>query len=209
MWIIRPPTESRQNVSLGFGVKLPTGNPRQTDTVTSATGTRTVVVDQSIQPGDGGYGFTLDAQGYKSISFFTLYGSGIYLFNPRNTNGVPTGRSRPSEAIMSVPDQYLCRFGGIVPAPKLRNLTLSMGIRGEGIPVRDAFGKSEGFRRPGFALSLDPGLIFTQGGNQWSVNVPVAVHRDRKRSVPDIIDGKWGDAAFADYLVLVGFSRRF
>ncbi len=209
MWIIRPPTESKQNISLGFGVKLPTGNPGQTDTIVTPTGSRTVVVDQSIQPGDGGYGFTLDAQAYKSIRFATFYGSGVYLFNPKNTNGVLTGRSRPSEAIMSVADQYLYRFGAVVPAPKLRSVVLSMGIRGEGIPVRDLIGKSYGFRRPGTAISLDPGVIYTRGQDQWSFNLPVAVYRNRKKSVPDIMDGRWGDAAFADNFVVVSYSHRF
>jgi hypothetical protein len=209
MWIIRPPTESRQNVSIGFGLKLPTGNPGQRDTVVTQAGSRTVVIDQSIQPGDGGVGFTLDAQAYKSTRFATFYGSGVYLFNPKDTNGVLTGRSRPSEAIMSVPDQYLYRFGGMTPAPKFRSVTLSMGIRGEGIPVRDAFGKSNGFRRPGVALSLDPGLIYTRGQDQWSFNTPVAVYRNRKKSVTDIMDGTWGDAAFADYVILVGYTHQF
>ncbi len=209
MWLIKPPTESRQNISFGFGVKLPTGAYGQTNTVTSATGTRTVVIDQSIQPGDGGYGFSLDAQGYKSISFLTVYGSGIYLFNPRNINGVLTGRGRASESIMSVPDQYLYRFGGIVPVPKIRPLTFSMGIRAEGLPVRDAFGKSDGFRRPGLILDVDPGLMLTLGENTLSLNVPVPFRRDRTVSTSDIIDNRHGDAAFADYVVLVGFSRRF
>lgn len=209
MWVFRPPAESGQNVSLGFGVKLPTGNPGVTDTVQTTTGPQTRVVDQSIQLGDGGYGFTLDAQGYKSLRFATFYGSGVYLFNPRNTNGVRTGRGRASEAIMSVSDQYLYRFGAVLPAPKFRSLALSMGMRGEGVPVRDAFGKSEGFRRPGFALALDPGIIYSTGKDQWSFNIPIAVHRDRKRSVTDIIDGRHGDAAFADYVILVGYSRRF
>lgn len=209
MWVVRPPTESRQNLSFGFGVKLPTGEYGQTNTVTTATGTRTVVIDQSIQPGDGGYGLSLDAQGYKSISFLTIYGSGIYLFNPRNTNGVMTGRGRASESIMSVPDQYLYRFGGIVPVPRIRPLTASMGIRAEGIPVRDAFGKSDGFRRPGLILDIDPGLMLSLGENTFSLNVPVPFRRERTRSTSDIIDNRHGDAAFADYVVLVGFSRRF
>lgn len=209
MWLLKPPTESRQNVSFGFGIKLPTGNPGVRDTVNTSTGPVTRVVDQSIQPGDGGYGFSVDVQGYKGIGFATLYGSGVYLFNPRGTNGVLTGRSRASEAVMSVADQYLYRAGAVFPFPKVRSMALSLGLRGEGIPVRDAFGKSEGFRRPGVALSLDPGFIYTRGKESWSFNVPVAVYRNRKRSVPDITDGRHGDAAFADYVILVGYSRRF
>jgi len=205
MWVFKPPTETRQNIRLGFGVKLPTGNPGVTDTLNGVSR----VVDQSIQLGDGGYGFTLDAQAYKGVGFATFFGSGVYLFNPRETNGVQTGRGRASEAIMSVADQYLYRAGVIIPAPRIRSMAMSMGIRGEGVPVRDAFGGSLGFRRPGVSIALDPGVIYSHGKDQWSFNLPVAVHRDRKRSVTDYMDNRSGDAAFADYIFVVGYSRRF
>src|SRR3712207_5452010 len=116
IWVLDPGREDRprQNIAFGFGVKLPTGNEGVTDVVNG----QTVVVDQSIQLGDGGFGFTLSTDMYKRLWRTTLYGSGIYLFNPRNTNGVRTGRGRASEAIMSVADQYLARAGVIVPIPK-------------------------------------------------------------------------------------------
>jgi hypothetical protein len=37
----------------------------------------------------------------------------------------------------------------------------------------------------------------------------VPVQRNRKRSVPDFQDNTAGDAAFADYVIIVGYSRRF
>jgi hypothetical protein len=52
------------------------------------------VVDHSIQPGDGGVGITLDVAAFKGINRFTLFGTATYLVNPRNTNGVLTGRRR-------------------------------------------------------------------------------------------------------------------
>ena len=210
VWLLRPPAESRQNISFGFGVKFPTGNPGVTDTVTTAQGTVSKrVVDQSIQPGDGGYGMVLDFQSYKAIKRVTLYASGVYLVNPRNTNGVLTGRSRPSEAVMSVADQYVYRAGAIFPFPKSRSLVWSMGIRGEGVPVRDLIGRSDGFRRPGYSVDVEPGLIFMKGKGTWSFSVPVAVRRNRTRSVPDILENRHGDAAFADYVILIGYSRHF
>ena len=205
MWVLKPPTESRQNISIGFGVKLPTGNPGVTNVVNGETR----VVDQSIQLGDGAYGLSLDAQAFKGVGFATFFASGIYLINPKVNNGVLTGRSRPSEAIMSVADEYLYRSGVILPTPKVRGLWFSLGIRGEGIPVRDLFGASTGFRRPGVALSLDPGFIYTRGKDQWSINVPVAMYRNRKVSVPDIMGNRHGDAAFADQFFLVSYARRF
>jgi hypothetical protein len=212
MWLWKPPAESGQNISFGVGVKLPTGKPNVKDTVPTANGLSTVtqVVDQSIQLGDGGWGIPLDVQAYKRFGKTTLYASATYLLNPRDTNGVPTGRGRPSEAIMSVADQYLARVGFSRPIPKTRQWAFTMGWRIEGVPVRDLIGKSNGFRRPGYGMSLEPGVEYFRGRDSWSVAVPVAVRRNRRRSVSDILVGNpGGDAAFADYMILAGYSHRF
>lgn len=46
---------------------------------------------------------------------------------------------------------------------RIRGLAGSFGLRMEGVRVRDVFDKSLGFRRPGYALSLDPGLMYARG----------------------------------------------
>lgn len=211
MWLFKQPSESPQNVSFGIGVKIPTGKPDVTDTVLSANGrTVTQVVDQSIQLGDGGWGIPLDIQGYKRFGKTTVYASAAYLLNPRDTNGVPTGRGRPSEAIMSVADQYLARVGISRPVPKTRQWAYTIGWRIEGVPVRDLIGKSNGFRRPGYGMAIEPGVQYFRYRDTWSVTVPIAAGRNRKRSVSDILVGsRGGDAAFADYMILVGYTRRF
>jgi hypothetical protein len=208
-WLLPNPSDSGQNISVGFGVKLPTGKSDVTDTVITANGPVTRVVDQSIQLGDGGYGMVADFQAYKAIKRTTLYASGTYLSNPRNTNGVPTGRGRASEAIMSVADQYAYRAGAVLPFPKWQSVVWSLGIRGEGVPSRDIIGDSDGFRRPGYIIAVDPGFIVSHGKSRWSFNVPVPFVRNRTRSVPDIRENRHGDAAFADYTIMVGYSRRF
>lgn len=208
-WLWRPPTESRQNIAIGFGVKIPSGTPDVKDYVNTSQGPVLRNVDQSIQLGDGGWGITGSVDMFKVIKQATLYASGIYLSNPRGTNGVATGRSRPSEAIVSGPDQYLVQAGVTHPVPKTRSLLFSVGGRMEGVPVRDIFGSSKGFRRPGYVISFDPGAIYIRGKNTLSVNVPVPLQRNRTRSVPDIQDGRHGDAAFADYLLIVSYSRSF
>src|SRR5262249_58928501 len=124
-----------------------------------ATGTVTEVVDQSIQLGDGGVGAVFDMQAYKAVKFMTFFAAGTYLLNPRNTNGVQTGRSRRSEAIMSVADQYAARIGVAVPAPKIRGLSMSFAGRIQGVPVRELLRQSGGLRRPRFATSGQPGFL--------------------------------------------------
>jgi hypothetical protein len=211
VWLFRPPTESGGNVGVGFNLKLPTGDYNATTLSTFRDGTPVVATnDQSIMAGDGGTGFSLDFQAYKPIPWQSMvYFSGAYLFNPRNTNGVSTFRSAPGEEVMSVADQYLLRGGVSRPIPKLRGFVATFGARWEGVPAHDAIGGSEGFRRPGYAVSLDPGLMYSRGSSVYSVSVPFAIHRDRTRSVPDIRNGRHGDAAFADYAIIVGYSRSF
>jgi hypothetical protein len=209
MWLFGA-TEGRHNVALGLSMTFPTGNPGLKDTNLNSKGqTQTTVVDQSIQPGSGGYGFALSGQAYQGVKFMTVYGSGLYLFNPMGTNGVPTGRKSTYESVMSVPDQYLGRVGMVTATPGFRRSALSMGMRMEGVPVRDVFGPSNGFRRPGYTLSVDPGFMVSHGKDMLSLNIPVAIQRDRPRSVPDIQAGTSGDAAFADFQILVSYSHHF
>jgi hypothetical protein len=209
-WLFKPPTESGDNIGIGMSLKLPTGKYNATGPAISGGLPIIATADQSIQAGDGGTGVAVDIQAYKRIYFSTeVYFSGVYLFNPRNTNGVSTFRRARGEQVMSVTDQYLYRGGFSHAIPKVRGLAASIGGRMEGVPVRDAFGRSDGFRRPGYAISVDPGLLYARGSYVFSCNVPWAVERNRKRSVADYQNNTRGDAAFADYAIMVSLSRRF
>jgi hypothetical protein len=208
-WLWRPPTESRGNIAIGFGAKIPTGNDALKNTFVSATGTTTTTVDQSIQPGDGGWGIIANFQAFRAVRKAVFFMDGSYTMEPGDTNGVMTGRRLPLEAIMSEPDSYLADAGVAYPFPKIRGLAVNFGGRAEGIPVRDLIGDSNGFRRPGFAISVVPGFEYSRNKNVWTFNLPVVVYRDRSRSVPDIQDDGHGDAFFASYLWLFTYSRRF
>lgn len=215
-WLLRPPTEHGHNVAFSFGAVLPTGGSQIRDTVNTVNGPQRVYVDQSIQLGMGGYGFTLGTEAYQRVKPFILYASGTYMFTPQEQNGTPNASlagvnfpPNPLTANMSIPDQYLVDGGLSYPLPRIRGLAAKFGMRYEGVKVRDFIGGSLGFRRPGYALSVEPGAQYQHGKTTWSLNVPVAVQRNRKRSVPDLIQGKAGDAAFADYLILIGYSRSF
>ena len=210
-WLFRPPTENGGNLAFSTAVKIPTGIDDATGTGVLHGQTIKATADQSMQPGDGSWGFNVGMQGYKSLwKRSTAYGQGIYLFNPRDTNGVQTFRSQPGQGVMSVTDQYLYRLGVSQGVPKLKGLAMSLGLRGEGVPVRDALGDSHGFRRPGFILSLDPGLIFNWKRDTIAVNGPWALYRDRPPSVPEITYHTTnGDAFFADYTVIASVSHHF
>ena len=210
-WIFKPPTENGGNIAVGASLKAPTGRNDTTGMALTSKGVPVeATADQSIQAGDGGWGFVLDMQAYKPVKYgFMVYASGSYLFNPMDTNGVNTFRTRPGEGVMSVSDQYLARAGVSRSIPKVPGLVVSFGGRFEGVPVRDLIGDSNGFRRPGYVISADPGFLYYRWGYVFACNVPFALERNRRRSVTDIVNGIHGDAAFADYALTIGFSRRF
>jgi hypothetical protein len=128
---------------------------------------------------------------------------------PETDSGVLTYRSREGEEIMSIADQYVARTGVQVAPGSWNGLGLGLGARIEGIPPHDLVGSSDGFRRPGYILSVEPTLSWTRGMNTFRFSLPVAIERNRQRSVPDIRNGHHGDASFPDYLVLASFSHRF
>src|SRR6266568_820677 len=79
-----------------------------------------------------------------------------------------------------------------------------------GVPVYDAIGGSLGFRRPGYTISVEPGISWTGKRNAFSLNAPVALYRNRERSASEIALGRpGGDAAFADFSILASFTHRF
>jgi len=212
-WLWDPKSNPKGNISLGFGAKIPTGANNVVDTRARISNGATVLteqtVDQSIQPGDGGFGLVFDLQMYRRFANDRLagYASGTYLANPQRDSGVRTYRSAPGEELMSIADQYLARTG-LAWYPG-KGWALSLGARAEGVPVYDLIGSSKGFRRPGYAISAEPGVSWTHGAHTFSLQVPIALDRARLVSVPDRANGTHGDAAFADYFLLGGYTRRF
>lgn len=221
-WLFDLEKSPNANLALGLGVKLPTGNYNASDifyNVGPNGEPQTRPVDQSIQPGDGGFGITLDFQFYQKIATdFFGYASGFYLVNPRETNGTRTFRETLSpilenEAIMAVPDQYSIRGGlSYTISPSFSS---SLGARFDCVPVKDFIGGNDGFRRPGNVLSIDPGLSYMKSNFSINLNVPFAVRRERPQSVTDLeteqLTGtpRNGDAAFSDYVINLGVSYRF
>lgn len=229
VWLLDPKTHYHGNISLGLGVKLPTGNYRATDILYRPTGPVYRPVDPAIQPGNGGTGIATQVDAFQKISN-SMYGylQGTYLFEPQDSNGTeyPTGDIRvPGSGKVnkpyrydSVADSYLGRGGvGIVLWPQY-GLALTLGGRIEGIPHEDVIGTTtHGTRLIGHSVYFEPGLTFTKGRYTLSLTGPVAVYRHvgldpvterlaRKIHVPESF---FGYAALADYLITTSISVQF
>ena len=138
------------------------------------------------------------------------------MFNPQNYNktlnrGTLVGVD-PLIAYHSIADQYMIRFGLNLKPLSKQNLFFNLGARYEGIPAKDLIGKSEGWRRPGYIVSVEPGITYLKGKATFVLNVPIALYRNRVKNTYDLADPaglRHGDAAFADYLINFTFLYRF
>ena len=217
-WLLDPQAHPTQNISLGLGLKAPTGNNDARDEFHIKKGEELVLenrpVDQSIQLGDGGWGGTLEFQAFKGLSHrVSVYGAGFYLLNPRDTTQTRTYRETlrntlANESYLSVPDQFMFRAGLSYNLMAIHGLSLAAGGRIEGIPVYDLIGKENGFRRPGHIVSAEPTVSYMRGRHNLALSAPIALIRNRTQSVTDKAMNRHGDAAFADYLVSVNYSVR-
>ena len=211
-----PQEHPKSNVALSLGLKLPTGQNNVTDTrlrwVDGEIVSSVETIDQSVQPGDGGFGLILGVSGFQVFGesgSWAAYGSATYIVEPEGTNGVYTYRSAPGEEINSISDQYVARAGLQLSGRGWHGWAFGLGGRIEGIPVHDLVGSSDGFRRPGYMISVEPSASWSRGPHSVQMAVPVAVVRNRQRSVPDLENGRHGDAAFPDIIFLASYSYRF
>lgn len=227
-WVFKPDSHPDWNVAAGAGLKLPTGNSEYQDTFLNVQGALAGIqgnpvpgfvakeelqyVDQSVQPGDGGWGVIMDALAFWRVERVFLFASGSYLANPHDTNdtpsilailGVPTGENSPNAGlgVNSIPDQYLARAGGTVHVWK--GFSASLAWRMEGLRRYDLFGDSHGWRRPGTAMFVEPGVSYSQGPHTISFNVPLGYYYNRH---PNPYTGRPGDATFPRHIFLTSYS---
>jgi hypothetical protein len=221
-WLFDPAKMPKGNIQVGLGIKFATGDYKVQDFFYTSDTTKALgPVDQSIQLGDGGTGFTAEVNTFYNFSRkISVYGNFYYLLNPREQNGVSSSRQTAPTAssilygssTMSVPDQYMARAGFSYTA---KNFSASIGMRDECVPAKDLVGGSSGFRRPGFVISAEPGVSYRIKNVTLYAFVPYAVQRDRTQSYSDKLKTQMtgvytqGDAAFADYSVNIGLSYKF
>ena len=216
-WVWNPKENSRGNVQFGIGVLFPTGKDNVSNNVASTVGGTPVntIVDYSIQPGQGGWGMPLQWAAYKNIPGNQLYFNGSYtaMLQSVNKNVLRTNATANPTTLLqynSISDQYLLEAGVAHPLSMVKGLTFTFGPRWEGVPARNLIpGDNLGFRRPGFAISVEPGVQYVHGSSVFTAEIARAMYRDRTRSVTDLLTGGHGDAAFADWVWLASYSFRF
>jgi hypothetical protein len=221
-WLRAPEPQLGWNAQVGFGVVIPTGNDAAKDVFEiydNASGrlvARQQPVDTSIQPGSGGWGLLLKLTGFARISDHSRsYFDASYIITPQDTNGVLTHLPNPYEAVISIADSYLARLGVEYRPSAARGMSFSLGARLEGVPVHDLVGASEGFRRPGYIVSVEPSVSAPLGRWSLALSVPVAVHRNRLQSVADqeqtAATGIYqhGDVIYPNFSIICGISKRW
>ena len=216
-WLWSTAKVRRGNVQMGLGIKLPTGDYKYEDYFEKANGKIVAPVNQTIQLGDGGTGFTTELNAYYNLSgSIALYGNLFYLLNPRDQNGVSSidGGGSPDamqiqtgDFVNSVPDAYTARAGVNFTA---KRVVFSTGFRIEGQPTNDILGSSNGSRRAGYTISIEPGINYKIKTTIVYLFVPLTAARKTQQTVPDILrseaEGKYfiSSGGFADYMVFVG-----
>lgn len=194
-WILNPEEHTTGNVGFGLGVEMPTGDYQDADVKHRATGAVLDYVDNSIQPGDGGWGIILEMAAFQKIWDRTFaYANATYLLTPEGQNSIGN----------SIWDSYVVRAGVQYSIWPSQGLALSLGGRAEGVPAHDWIGDTEGRRRPGYIISIEPGVTWTHQRVSVNVTAPVALYRNRLDYL-----GRPGDSAFADFAILSSVTYRF
>lgn len=214
-WLLDPAKYMKGNIQLGLGLALPTGDRNAQSTF--AVGGAGLIpsaalrsVDPSIQPGSGGYGVVFDLYAYRQfLPRLNGFVTGSYTITPQSQY-TPTISSVAGYSTYSISDSYNARSGLEYMVWPAHGVAVSLAGRIEGVPVSDALGGSAGFRRPGYAVSIEPGVSASWRTWSFSVTTPVAVYRNRLQNTTEKAAGIPAEVAgFADYQLLFNLSKRF
>jgi hypothetical protein len=196
---------TKWNISAGFFVKLPTGPSDVTDEIYG----QVVPVDWSVQLGDGGWGFAPSVKAFYNLGRVSLNGSALYLFNPRNTSETPaffpTLAGRPNPPLNTVADQFSGRIGAALdlgyrwPVP-------TIAYRVNAVPITDAIGKSEGFRRPATLGFVEPGVEYSFGRHTFYFSLAILQYVNIKDSP---YSARVEDATVPNHVFMAGYSTSF
>ncbi len=211
-WMLKPKDHPFGNFAAGIGMKIPTGNYNVQADLPNLTGAgfmQRTFYPPAIMPGDGGTGIIFGVNGWKQLRKGwwrgnTLFANASYLANPRDTNGtnsivqsfgVPLAPQFLTELTNSVTDSWNVQAGASIKIPKTWDKPILRGLRGrvtfnwEGIPNHDLFGKSQGYRQPGYIMSVAPGFTYTFRKSIFIAEVPIVFSRyinGTKSAIPDL-----------------------
>ena len=208
-WILTPRTHPRGNISVGLGVKTPTGSNSIASQFYTATGAVDFPADQTVQPGDGGWAILSQFQAFRQITERTFaYAGGSYMVSPKARSDV---RQTPTSPIYwSVPDVYSARIGGSFSVLPDQGLAMSLGGRIDGIPVHDLLGGGDDstIKRTAYVVFADPGLSLTRGNSTFTLSVPYRVKVNRHKSLYEQRTNGVNGGGFAKYLVFASYMHR-
>jgi len=223
-WLRSPRSQKAgaNNAQVGLSLLIPSGNDRQSNVVATTYGgsTSTQYPDYSVQPGAGAWGMIMSWQAFQNLGNNTIaFVDGNYVMTQggyhsfwTSHGGTSNGPPSPTPGMTqfdAIQDQYMLEVGASHPAPRIKGLGLTLSIRAEGVPAHDLIGNNLGFRRPGFGVALTPGVIYTRGPHMLQFSVGKVMIRDRTKSVAEEINGVHeGDAAFANYVWMAGYTLR-
>lgn len=215
-WLFSPRTHERGNIALGLGVKAPTGSHTKPSQFYTASGPVDFPADQTIQPGDGGWAILTQLQAFRQLNErASLYAVGTYMVSPKDQSDIK-GSPGPGPTFFywSVPDVYSLRAGAAFNVLMDQGLSVSLGARLDGIPVRDLIGGGDEntIKRSSRITFVEPGLSYTRGKDNLTLSVPWRVKVNRVKSLTEQMPGASPTAnagGFAQYLVLASYSHRF
>ena len=206
-WLMN--SAAKGNIQLGFGIKLPTGDYKYQDYFYRKVDSSVLApVDQAIQPGDGGTGFTTELNAFYSLAKnLNLFFQGYYLVNPREQNGVSNLKGRnptPTEVanyttVMSVPDQYSFR-GGV--NYEFQKFVFTGAVKYEKVPANDLIGGNKGFRRAATVISVEPGATYRLKNTIVFVYTGIPFQREIEQNT----ENNMTPAGFADCVFTFGIQ---
>lgn len=207
-WLLAPKTHDRGNISLGLGFKAPTGSISKASTDWTATGsTVPVTASQLIQPGDDGWAILPSVRAFRQIGKYTyIYANGSYMVSPKAQSAAVAF----STVHWSVPDSYSMSGGAAFSVLPDQGLSVSLGGRLDGTPLRDLIGGGDDntVKRTFQVVFVDPGATWSHGKDSFTLSVPVRVHVNRFQSVTERKFNAPGAGGFAKYLVFASYSHR-
>jgi hypothetical protein len=198
------------NLSIGLGVKAPTGQYKYSVPYWQANGSvMQFPAHISTEPGDGGWGIIVQSEAFRPIhGLWYLYGAGTYTMSTKVTNGVPVAPNSP--ITWAVPDTWDGRAGVSYAAWPDRGLATSLGIRFDGTPMGDVFGGRDNSQRfPAVGGFVEPGLSLNMGRNNLQVTVPFRIYQDYNRSTVDMATNASGGGGMTRFMLVTSYSVRF